>query len=199
MKIRVGTTRIVLLFPLLGIVIKVAKIRIVEFVVSTVMVFSPRINVSFSGRWEQFFLLLRIPTNDSFALGPRTLLFGGIVANWREFGLYLKTRNIFLLPTYFSFFGLFNIQRYGYPCRISKIGFMLQLVQLTDRAISCDLHHFANPENFCFIDGKLKMVDYGSHLICEVVEKYGETIVRDFDPTFDWDEVKTKKSTKAED
>lgn len=36
-------------------------------------------------------------------------MFGGFMANWSEFIFFVKTRNKFLLPTYFSFFGLINI------------------------------------------------------------------------------------------
>lgn len=38
-------------------------------------------------------------------------LFAGIMTNWNEYRFYRRTKNPFLMPSYFSLFGLFNIQR----------------------------------------------------------------------------------------
>lgn len=100
---------------------------------------------------------------------------GGLMANWNEFIFWLKTRNKFLLPTYFSFFGLINIQKKG-EVLIWEEGDFFVFLQRNSKEkdqVFVDSHSFDNPQNFCIDNGKLKMIDYGSrHCRSFVVENW---------------------------
>ena len=56
--------------------------------------------------------LKHLAFNSDSEGSPRYWLFRGMRCNWLEFIWYLRYRYNFMTPTYFSFFGLFNIQRY---------------------------------------------------------------------------------------
>ncbi|OGH83709.1 MAG: hypothetical protein A2261_00960 [Candidatus Magasanikbacteria bacterium RIFOXYA2_FULL_44_8] len=97
MQIEHGTTRVVVLLPILGIVIKFPIIRIWGSIrLAKIAVRALRMKIP---RTRQVLLPC---IKDS--------LFLGIANNWREFWFYLRNRHPILKPTFFSFFGLFNIQ-----------------------------------------------------------------------------------------
>lgn len=49
---------------------------------------------------------------DHYCYGTvQIFLFRGLAENWNEFELFCKTKHCFLVPTYFSFFGLINVQK----------------------------------------------------------------------------------------
>jgi hypothetical protein len=112
---------------------------------------------------------------------PRRLLFLGIMENWREFIFYLFNRSPFLMPTYFSLFGIINIQEKGEVAKIETVDLWCQLAQMTNHAVNCCGHHFANPGNFCNENGHLKIFDYGNPKVQEVVKQFGDKIYREFD------------------
>lgn len=109
-------------------------------------------------------------------------LFGGIMANWNEFIFFVKTKNKFLLPTYFSFFGLVNIQKRGQELKWSDGDFFsfLQKNSKEKDQIFIDAHSFENPNNFCLDNGKLKMVDYGSRHCRSFILENWEQIQNNF-------------------
>jgi hypothetical protein len=63
---------------------------------------------------------------------------------------------------------------------------------LTKGDVLWDPHHFENPSNFCFHDGKLLMLDYGSRKGHSVIINHGERIIKLFDPKYSWKEEKNK-------
>lgn len=130
--------------------------------------------------------------------GFKGLLFGGLDANWGEFLFYWQTRNPFVQPTYFSFFGLFNVQRAGEPCLLKREDLWYQLYQLTRDRDFDNSHHFDNLRNFCFSNGKLRMLDYGSRKSREVIARHGAMIVELFNPAYCWEEEKKKFAAKNE-
>ena len=165
MKIKKGTDRIVVAFPLLGIVVKIPIIHFIRlFSVLTTE------KGEFPLYWKYW----------------KMKIFSGLISNWNEFRFYWRTRNPFLQPTYFSIFGLLNIQRYGEPCNLQIVDLWCQLHELTDGSVFDDSHHFANPNNFCFYKGKLRISDYGSQRSHRVIMKYGERIFKFFDPAYSW-------------
>lgn len=118
-----------------------------------------------------------------YLLGPRTFLFRGLLENSREFYFFCKYQSQFLLPTYFSLFGLLNIQKKGKKEVETDLRKILwsQMVQITEGEVWKDEHHFSNPKNFCNENGKLKIMDYGSPYAQGVLEKYADKIYEEFD------------------
>ncbi|MDO8512509.1 MAG: hypothetical protein Q7S57_04505 [bacterium] len=120
--------------------------------------------------------------------GLKWALFHGIACNWREYRFYSRTKHPFLQPTYFSFFGTVNIQKYGRPVRIPFEDeynrdkwwtrmFWMPVLGITNGEVIRDGHHFLNPENFCQdIFGRPKIVDYGLPRTQEIIKKWGEQI-----------------------
>lgn len=170
MEIKKGQNRVVLIFPKLKIAIKFPLVR---FYLTIKELFC------YKNDWD---LLRKRCTWPIEAPGFKRFLLGGAYANWNEFYFYLKTRHPFIQPTYFSLFGLLNVQMYDEPCRAEWTNFFTQLDELTDRKASEDPHHFANPRNFCLHDGKLRMLDYGGRKARDVITRYGVTIHKKFNP-----------------
>ncbi len=193
MQIKKGDDRVVVILPALGIVLKFPFIRFWRFVCSLVRCFkNPRLIL---GRlWRGVSTPIRYP------LGFRGMLFKGLHANWCEFWFYWRTRNPFLQPTYFSLFGFLNVQRIGEPCLMKPEDVWYQLSGMNkslQRDLRKDNHHFANPRNFCFFRGKIRMLDYGSSGSRAVVALHGSHIVEYFNPAYSWEEEKKKFKDKS--
>jgi|SRR5680860_183156 len=170
-----GTDRFVVLFPTLGIVVKFPIINL-WFAICLLWDYVK------TGERQLF----REIWNYSVEQMPgfKWFLFRGLFANWCEFLFYWQTKNIFLQPTYFSLFGLFNIQKIGKPCLIVDEDLWCQLCELTNREVVNDEHHFSNHCNFCFTDGRLKIIDYGGTKCREIVNQFGEKISEHFNPLY---------------
>ncbi len=126
----------------------------------------------------------------------KTNFFGGVISNWQEYRFYQSTKLPILMPTYFSFFGLFNIQKRGQILESNRKDIFQQLYDLTNGEVFDDSHAFENPANFCLENGKLVMIDY-SKKSRKVLIKYGEKIQREFNPSYNWEE-ECKKIKEAE-
>lgn len=185
MEIAQGAHRFVMAFPSLGIAIKVAKIHPWLALKSFLSIFK-RYKKYAKPRLVKVFLILYY---EVFKYSPYHLttikhhLFVGIYDNWREFMFYQRTKNPFLQPTWFSFFGLFNLQRYGRPGDKSLGNVYLGLYYLTERQISNDAHYFDEPANFTVENNRLKILDYGYPYTKPIIEKYGRRIWEEFDPS----------------
>jgi len=188
-KFKKGQDRVVVVFSSLGIAIKFPIIRLwlaVRLLYRDIK----------GGHWEHLKKNWGYPV-EAFG-GLRGILFRGLSANWGEFRFYWQTRNPFLQPTYFSLFGLLNIQRADAPCLLKDEDLWCQLHELTRGKVFDDSHHFANPGNFCFCNGKLRMLDYGSRKSRGVIALHGEKIVELFNPAYCWEEEKKKIREKRE-
>jgi hypothetical protein len=171
MKMFVGETRRVITLPSLGIVIKLPRIYLLQL-------------LKMERWWRNFAGSCEIRSS------VRWFLVRGICCNWHEYRFWLKTKNPFLQPTYFSFFGLINIQRFGCACTMDWKNVWHQLYEITGRACSLDGHTFDRVENYVVEDGNIKLVDYGTEVSRVVVSEYGELIHRVFDPTYSWERRK---------
>lgn len=181
MRIKMGADRLVFVFPRLGIVVKLAIIHFISAV-----------RPFFEYRWAYLRGYIQWPLESGHSL--RRFLFKGLSANWNEFWFFRKTRNPLLQPTWFSFFGFLNIQKYGELCQLPKRGFWMQMYALTDGEAFADSHHFRNSENFGFSDdGKLRMFDYGSRKSHVVIERFGARIREQFNPSDCWVEENGEK------
>lgn len=112
---------------------------------------------------------------------PRRHIFKGIWENWQEFCLYRRSRLSILVPTWFSLFGIVNIQKKVEMTTINELTLWCQLCEMTNNEVWADNHTFANPNNFSDVAGKLMIVDYGNQRIHPVLEKFGDKIFKDFD------------------
>jgi len=177
MKTAKGNLRFVVLFPSLGIAVKFARIHLVSAI-------SMFVRDVFFLRLKKLLFDLNISINCNGLWGYTRFLFGGIKANWKEFVFFKKTKNPFCQPTYFSFFGLFNIQKFGALCSIDERALSLQLDVITGYETRGDGHHFHCRDNFSFSDGKLTILDYGSAETQKVITEFGQRIHDTFDPNW---------------
>lgn len=177
MKIKHGESRIVFIFR--GFVVKLPKIRVIvalKIIKKRNIILRPKLRkIYFWGKYD-----------GSIVNVPRCL-FKGIMDNWIEYSFYRKSRSIVLMPTVFSLFGLFNVQKRGedivFKESRQRISFWEKISQLTNKEARVDLHMFSSPRNYCKENGRLMLMDYGSRDAREVIEKYGEKIYNEF--TFD--------------
>ncbi len=164
--VKVGTTRIVILIPLLCLVVKIPIIRF--FMLFKDLMYS--IISPYPKKWKYFWIP---PTACPFGL--RCYIIAGIVANWSEYRFYRKTKNPFLWPTYFSFFGIFNIQKIGKKSDYSSNKIWDILYTIAGNDLVADNHCFANRNNFCVDENnKLRLIDYASKGAQKVILQYGE-------------------------
>lgn len=173
MEIRRGKDRIVILLPYLGVAIKLPIVRIA----TTVRV---ALRNAAANKWAILRLYWSAPIDEFF--GFRKLIFGGIAANWIEYHFYRETHHPFLMPTYYSLFGILNVQHLGEPLRVDAHDLLTQLDTITNRQVLRDVHHFMNPKNFCFSNGRLRMFDYGSKKCCAVIASHGKAMFERFIP-----------------
>ncbi len=108
----------------------------------------------------------------------------GIKANKQEYRFYKKTKNVFVTPTYFSIFGLLNVQK-----RCQKITFWEDKDvwnYINDNSQNkhqpwCDNHTLSEIENFCINENnKLQIVDYGNKALEPFLILNGENLFKNF-------------------
>lgn len=177
MNIAKGRDRIVIVIPEIGIVIKIIFVH-------AVMVTQQLYRYAKEREWKRMRALwLRdIEKRGGFI----NSLFGGWYANWNEYLFYRRTHNHFVQPTYFSLFGLINIQKYGEMCTTEDgdelVAFWDELRALTANEVYADPHHFQNPLNYCMHDTHVRMTDYGNKKVQKVLEVYGDMLAEGLHP-----------------
>lgn len=180
MPIKKGTSRLAICLPRLGLVVKLPLIRpwsFLKFFKSSVLYFTKGYGCRFLK--NTFWL-----DEDHDVMGNiRYTLLNGIFQNWQEYCLWRKTRSVFLEPTYFSLLGLVNVQQYGEELDVSAGTLWSQMLVYSEESVWSNGHHFSNPANFSYRDNSIRMVDYGGRGVREVVEKYGNVLSENFDPT----------------
>ena len=105
------------------------------------------------------------------------LLFRGIMANWNERKFFLEdSSNPLLIQTYFSLFGLINIQPIVIPIQQYSIGLYNKLCLIVDdkkELHNCDSHAWEDGNFTQREDGSVALYDYGSSKAWPFVKKYG--------------------------
>jgi hypothetical protein len=99
-----------------------------------------------------------VPCKQYEILSLPYLLFGGIMANWNEYVFYKQTKNVFVMPTYFSLFGLVNIQKRGYEIvfwQEKDVWMYICDNSLNQQQPFCHSHSFNQVENFCLDNGNM--------------------------------------------
>jgi len=161
-----------IVFIVWGLAIKFPKPHLVKLV-----------KISFKRIKERIFwsLLFRFHHPLDYESIPNCLL-GGIVLNFSEYLFYIKTRMQVLQPTYFSLFGLINIQKAGKPLGVNKEKFENWIESLGNGEAENDWHTFGNPENFCLShDGQIRIVDYSESITHEILLVIGNEMINNFD------------------
>ena len=96
MRFKKGTYRFVFVFPFLGITIKLPRFHLF----STIRTICRNLlHREFKSLYKELFISVSAP------FGLKNHLFGGVADNWREYLFSRNTKNAFVQPTYFSFFG----------------------------------------------------------------------------------------------
>ncbi|MEI6836011.1 MAG: hypothetical protein WCK59_04220 [Candidatus Falkowbacteria bacterium] len=124
-----------------------------------------------------------IPCKSYEIFSIKYLMFSGIMANWNEYLFYRETKNLFVLPTYLSIFGLINFQKRGkeiYFWNSDEIREYICINSVDEDQIFCDSHTFAKKENFCLDGDKLKMLDYGSRHVHNFLRLNGDKLFNNF-------------------
>jgi|GEM_PF-5342590 len=184
MKIETGTTRRVLVFG--RIVIKIAVFRLPD-----------KAALNFVLKMGLYKYILRskkyFPSNqDNFKFFEGlscvlTPLYDGLASNLLEFIFYLKTRNKFLAPTYFSFLGLVNFQIRAEQAEIGRkegnypFNEIFPLVSNYYRNAPIEVvvpfcHHMLSESYGWDRQDRLVMFDYGSKSVFPFVLEKGEEI-----------------------
>lgn len=180
MPIKSGTARLAICLPSLGFVVKLPIPKPIQFFkcLKGYIWMARKLN-----DWSKVKRALWLDEENDTVGNIRYTLLNGTYQNWNEYRLWKRTHSPFLEPTYFSLFGLVNIQRYGKELDVSDVTLWSQILDLSEETAWSNSHHFANPANFSFRDGTIRMFDYGGRGVEEVIIKYGESIVQNFDPT----------------
>jgi hypothetical protein len=177
--IKTGEDRIVIAFPRLGFVLKVARLSISKlanlfkdvkrfYFGKTVMTLQGKINHL---RYLIEYFYLR-----------------GIYANLKEGQTWKRTKNPFLWPTWFSFFGLVNICPYAERVlteeEYDNSDLLKQISFFSGYRWQISPHTFEMAYNFCVDEfGKVKMLDYGFENSEIFITYCGQNLYENLNPT----------------
>lgn len=131
---------------------------------------------SFKGdtRWVVMIggIVVKITRIVEYIDGERHLS-GGVNANLREYRMYKEFADRApLAPTYWTLFGLVNIQQRGLPVTQNELEESGVFAGLTDEYV--EQHDSRQAANFCRINGKVVWCDYGRAVLRQLIEqKYG--------------------------
>jgi hypothetical protein len=169
----------------------------------TVIIF-PRLKLAF--KFPAFFRILNLPIKK---IAIR-ILKSTINENYKEYKFYQKTKFSFLQPTYFSLFGLVNIQLAGKSIHADHnyVYYQAMYILLNNLDLQTymkivgkfNTHNFAN-RNFCDADDNVRLVDYSNGSCDKNFQTnlmiYGPLIFENFDVTWIYyDELKHSKLLK---
>ncbi len=170
MNFHKGTRRFVIVFPQLKIALKFPIINVWR----TLAWLWKRVT---RGQWVEFKAELTYPLE----IPPYSWFLEGIANNLFEYGFFLATKHEFLVPTYFSLFGVVNVQGVGEVYVLDRKTHSQRMHKILGDDWFIDTHHLSNPANFCIVGGKLAVLDYGSKGSHGVIEKHGYSIMDQLD------------------
>lgn len=181
MEIKRGTSRIVIVLPKLGIVIKLARTYPLAWVKHLWFLWRLRRRMNF---WLELKDHFNAGVDDVSSFDA--FLLCGLCANWQEWRYWKQHRFRALVPTYWSLFGLCNIQAYGNANSMDLNGWALvfqRLLVATQRDIWEDNHCFCVLRNFVDYAGTIRLVDYGSLKTQRVLDQWNEQIYSVLNPS----------------
>ena len=144
-----GENRVVLMFP--SFVLKFPRIRPIRAGRHVWFAIKKR-------NWKLLKLMLFRNASGTLPF----FVFMGFVVNWNEYRYYRQTKCDILMPTYFSLFGIINVQKRGKSFQHTQPNWFEVLCLATDDLVRQDGHTFDDADNFVLkSDGSLALVDYG--------------------------------------
>lgn len=104
----------------------------------------------------------------------------GVSENLREFRTS-KTLGDIVVPTRFSFLGIFNIQETAKLHNLSQRLLWVEQCSKIGDELWKDPHTLSSPENYGIHEGRLKIIDYGGARTFSVILKYRQQFREVFD------------------
>lgn len=152
-KVFFGSTRCVVAFPFFGFVLKFPSFH--------------------KSNWVWYYLNKDpfLEVVSSFLNQSWQLTISGVAQNIRERALWKKTKDPFLVQTYFSFLGLVNVQKYRNSAQgkelelllLTKMGQLMESTLDSGVWVEVSTHSWSGISNFTVTpSGNLQMLDYGS-------------------------------------
>lgn len=165
MKTLAIESRFVVLVPRLGISIKLPRIHTREILTELKILIRRK-------QWRELCIFLFSSVYQTNSLS--NLLFRGVLANQSEFEFYYETRNPFVWPTYYSLWGILNIQGIGRNIERAEMIEVFKIVIETSGDEIEDWHIFVNEENYRLSsEGKIYLAHYATQNCQHVLAKYG--------------------------
>jgi hypothetical protein len=137
-----------------------------------------------------YFIVIKLPNvQNAYASRDRRPLWRGIIRkihkNWQEFAFYVRTRHQFCVPTYFSLFGLVNIQPRLAPVPedVAIRHLWPTLFSVTEQRfneLGFTGHTLQHPRNFGLWRGRVVLCDYTKERDQSFILQYGEAFQREF-------------------
>lgn len=191
MKTAQGRNRFVVIVPRLGIAIKFAKINVFKALKKLLL------NPLKAEKGRKLARLKFQLFNSDFQAFKnfRYYLFRGIRNNLNERKFYQQTKHPILQPTYFSFFGLFNIQKASKVPLKNGEGSCWQFFVLVK--INNGYHTFQNPDNFCLEKNRIAILDYGDLNVQKTLLQFGDVFYEKFDPDWDYEAYRKKAAEES--
>jgi len=170
MKIEIGTRKIVFVFN--SFVLKLAKIRQPNWRALYTIVFINKAYQEFKDKGNKI----------SYIFRP---IYLGLLVNLQERRVYKMSRNKFLAPTYFSFFGICNIQKKRrvlekYTPELQPVvDSYMHFFDFVKRAEFS--HALLNKQNYGWDEtGHLQIIDYGDKVIQRFLLEQGDYLYSNF-------------------
>lgn len=171
-----GSSRIAYVFPSIGIVVKVARVgNPFRYFIDAIRLWKRR---GFRRAWER----LTIPMS-ALGISPAFCLFGGLIANAREWWFSWTVGHPVLAPTYLTLVFV-NVQRAAVPLPYAiDRSWSGRLCRATGVASVDELGdaHSLSYGNFGLRNGRPCVVDYGSPDMCRLVLLYGDRLHNELD------------------
>ncbi len=209
MEIKTGTTRRVFIFK--NVVVKVARIKVLIVLrdaflcrdiwqairkwgwrayrgrVEEIKAARPAQKIEFEkyrlNKEKEFGFRVPVVKNYGQNGSNSMFLIAGIMANRQEWKFSRRNKNPFIMSTYFSLFGLFNVQKKGKEIDFwddSGVWHYIHENSQNHNQPFCDGHALAAIENYCLDGQHLKMVDYGSRFLEPFLEANGKRLSQNF-------------------
>lgn len=188
--IKTGKTRIVIAFPRMGFVLKVARFSFKGLKKIPVII------------WKR--MLSPVPkdmrSTSRIASCSSALEFfslGGVYANTREVFAWITTRSPFLCPTYFSFFGFVNVmpheKRILTTAEYDSSSFATQL-NYYSQLWTHGGHTFEKSHNFSVDEnGKVRLIDYGFKFSRLIAKRHVNDLYNNIDLKSSSEEIESLK------
>jgi len=174
MQIHKGTTRTVITFPSLGIVVKFAHIKLGRVLKNILY----NLRRGRRASWKHFFERKVFYSYNTIWYH----LLCGICSNHFEWKYTLKSNRSFITPTYFSL-GIVSVMKYVHPLpkELNGLEFGKRTAGIVQVLISedtyfKDAHHLCIGRNFGLLHGRLVICDYGGPRTQAILREYGDRL-----------------------